>query len=48
MRGLMGASVEDIAQVDGISRRLAERIHARLHGIAAPPEASGTARTPEA
>jgi excinuclease ABC subunit C len=48
MRGLMGASVEDIAQVDGISRRLAERIHARLHGTAAPAETGGTAGTPEA
>jgi excinuclease ABC subunit C len=35
MRGLMGASIEDIAQVEGISRRLAERIHAGLHGT--PP-----------
>jgi excinuclease ABC subunit C len=32
MRGLQGASVEDIAQVQGISRALAERIHAFLHG----------------
>jgi len=32
MRGLLGASIEDIAQVQGISRRLAEQIHARLHG----------------
>jgi excinuclease ABC subunit C len=37
MRGLMGASVEDIAQVQGISRRLAEQIHAGLHGTAVPP-----------
>jgi excinuclease ABC subunit C len=34
MRGLMGASVEDISQVQGISRRLAEQIHAGLHGTA--------------
>ncbi len=34
MRALMGASVEDIAQVQGISRNLAEHIHARLHGSA--------------
>jgi excinuclease ABC subunit C len=48
MRGLMGASVEDIAQVDGISRRLAERIHARLHGIAAPADAVGAPGAPGA
>jgi len=34
MRGLLGASIEDIAQVEGISRRLAEQIHGRLHGTA--------------
>jgi excinuclease ABC subunit C len=32
MRGLMGASIEDIAQVEGVSRKLAERIYAQLHG----------------
>jgi len=44
MRGLMGASVEDIAQVQGISRRLAEQIHAHLHGAVPSPDApaSGT------
>lgn len=47
MRGLLGASVEDIAQVDGISRRLAERIHARLHGAGPAAGADGGA-LPEA
>jgi excinuclease ABC subunit C len=32
LRGLMAASIEDIARVDGVSRKLAERIHAHLHG----------------
>ncbi|SPE29965.1 excinuclease UvrABC, endonuclease subunit [Burkholderiales bacterium] len=39
MRGLLGASIEDIAQVQGISRRLAEQIHARLHGTGGEPDA---------
>lgn len=30
--GLKAAGIEEIAQVDGISRALAERIHASLHG----------------
>jgi len=34
LRGLMAASIEDIAQVDGVSLKLAERIHAQLHGQA--------------
>jgi excinuclease ABC subunit C len=31
MRGLTRAGVEDLAQVDGISRELAQRIHDALH-----------------
>jgi excinuclease ABC subunit C len=34
MKGLMAASIDDIAEVRGISRKLADRIYSQLHGTA--------------
>jgi len=31
MAGLVAATVEDLCQVNGISRKLAQQIHSRLH-----------------
>ena len=33
LKGVRNASVEDIAKIDGISRVLAQKIYAQLHGV---------------
>jgi len=38
MRGLMAASIDDIASVRGISRKLAQDIHSQIHGTVRPAE----------
>ncbi len=46
MRGLLGASIEDIARVPGFSPRLAREVHSRLHGVVWPEEGEGGGPVP--